>query len=144
MPYTYEYSRPAVTVDIIVLRNAMTQVLLIKRLLPPFENQWALPGGFVEMEETLEKAAERELEEETGITGISLSQFHAFSDPDRDPRHRTISVVFWGEAGQDKYLTKAGSDAKEAKWFEINNLPSLAFDHDKILRKAVTELINRM
>ncbi len=144
MPYTYEYPRPAVTVDIIVFRNKMSEVLLIKRLHPPFQDHWALPGGFVDMDETLEEAATRELEEETGITGISLHQFHAFSDPGRDPRHRTISVIFWGISENSNSLAKAGSDAGEVCWFNLNVLPSLAFDHEKILEKATTDLIQKM
>lgn len=144
MPYTYEYPRPAVTVDIIVFRNKMSEVLLIKRLHPPFQNYWAFPGGFVDMDETLEEAAARELEEETGMTGISLHQFHAFSDPCRDPRHRTISVIFRGIYEDSDSPARAGSDAGEVCWFKLNALPALAFDHEKILEKAVNDLIKKI
>jgi len=134
--YTYKYPRPAVTVDILVFRNRMTEVLLIKRLHPPFEGKWALPGGFMDMDETLEEAAVRELEEETGLSGIKLKQLHAFSAPDRDPRHRTVSVAFYGVLENDQALARAGSDAKEAEWFKLNDLPPLAFDHGKIMNVA--------
>lgn len=137
MPYTYDYPRPAVTVDIVVFRSNLTEVLLIRRMNPPFENTWAIPGGFVDMDETLEQAAARELEEETGITGVLLRQFHAFSEPLRDPRHRTISIAFHGFLEDYQGVAKAGSDAKEVKWFKTNNLPPLAFDHDQILKKAL-------
>lgn len=136
MPYTYTYPRPAVTVDIVVFRSNLTEVLLIRRLNPPFENTWAIPGGFVDMNETLEQAAARELEEETDLKEILLRQFHAFSEPNRDPRHRTISIAFYGFVENDQGDAIAGSDAKDARWFKTNELPSLAFDHDKILAKA--------
>jgi 8-oxo-dGTP diphosphatase len=139
--YTYQYPRPTVTVDIIVLRKNMTEILLIKRLNPPFEGNWALPGGFLDMNETLEEAAVRELKEETGLSGISLQQLHAFSALDRDPRHRTISVVFYGILAGNHADAVAGSDAKEAKWFNLNHLPPLAFDHDYILEIAFEKLL---
>ena len=134
--YTYKYPRPAVTVDILVFRNSMSEVLLIQRLHPPFEDKWALPGGFIDMNETLEAAAVRELEEETGLSGIELKQLHAFSALDRDPRHRTVSVAFYGVLENEQALAKAGSDAKEAEWFRLNDLPPLAFDHGKIMKLA--------
>lgn len=96
------------------------------------------------MDETLEAAAVRELEEETALTGISLLQFHAFSAPDRYPRHRTISVIFWGFLENSQAAARAGSDAREVNWFKMNALPPLAFDHDKILEKAVNELIMKI
>ncbi len=134
MNYTYDYPRPAVTVDIILLRNACEspQILLIQRLNPPFQNQWALPGGFVDMDETLEEAAIRELEEETGIKGVLLSQFNAYSTVDRDPRGRTISMVFSGIAKKND-IPVAGDDAKKAQWYDIKTLPDLAFDHAEII-----------
>jgi 8-oxo-dGTP diphosphatase len=138
--YTYKYPRPAVTVDILVFRKKMSEVLLIKRLHPPFEGKWALPGGFMDMDETLEAAAVRELEEETGLSGIELKQLHAFSALDRDPRHRTVSVAFYGVLENEQTLARAGSDAKEAEWFNLNDLPPLAFDHDKILKTAFKKL----
>lgn len=135
--YIYDYPRPALTVDMMVTRNVGlgTEILLIQRLNPPFQNQWALPGGFVDMDETLEQAAARELEEETGLTGIVINQFKAFSTPGRDPRGHTISVIFIGEASQDSSV-KAGDDAKYASWFSLKELPSLAFDHADIIQEA--------
>ena len=131
MSFTYKYPRPAITVDIIVLRNS-TEILLIQRLNEPFKDGWALPGGFVDMDETLENAAVRELEEETGLHGIDLKQFKAYSDINRDPRGRTISVVFSGISNQE-YNAVAGDDAKNVQWFDINDLPELAFDHEMII-----------
>lgn len=134
MEYTYSYPRPAVTVDILLIKNACEnpEILLIQRLNPPFKDQWALPGGFVDMDENCEEAAERELHEETGITDVILTQFKTYSDVDRDPRGRTISVVFTGIAKSDD-VPIAGDDAKNAQWFRMNDLPKLAFDHNIIL-----------
>ncbi|HHN47433.1 MAG TPA: NUDIX domain-containing protein, partial [Bacteroidales bacterium] len=98
-------------------------------------------GGFMDMDETLEEAAVRELEEETGLTGISLQQLHAFSALDRDPRHRTVSVAFYGVLEGDQTEAVAGSDAKEVAWFKLNHLPPLAFDHDEILKIAFGRLL---
>ncbi len=134
MNYSYKYPRPAVTVDIIIIRDACAnpEILLIQRLLPPYKDQWAIPGGFINMDETAEQAAERELSEETGLENIILNQFRAYSAVDRDPRGRTITIVFTGVAKIDAE-PKSGSDAKNAKWFKINSLPKLAFDHELIL-----------
>ncbi|NQU33620.1 MAG: NUDIX hydrolase [Bacteroidetes bacterium] len=136
--YSYNYPRPAVTVDIIVLRDvcANPEILLIQRLNPPFQDEWALPGGFVDMDETLEQAADRELAEETGLVDIILSQFKTYSVVDRDPRGRTISVVFIGITKAET-KAKAGDDAKNTQWFSINRLPMLAFDHEKIIGEAI-------
>lgn len=140
MPYTYEYPRPSVCVDIIVLykQQDQTHILLIERKHPPFENKWALPGGFIEMEETLEKSALRELQEETGLILENVEQFATYGNPGRDPRGRTISVVY--SAIIKKLLPlKAGDDASKAKWFDIKELPELAFDHKKIIMDFYTE-----
>ena len=136
--YTYKYPRPALTVDIIITRNVSSgiEILLIQRLNPPFKDHWALPGGFVDMYETLEQAAARELVEETGLTSINIKQFRAYSEPGRDPRGHTISVVFTGSL-TDYSIVKAGDDAKSANWFNIDNLPSLAFDHNEIISEAL-------
>lgn len=136
--YCYEFPRPAVSVDIVVMRGPeeSREVLLIRRGADPYKGMWALPGGFVEENETLETAAKRELEEETGLKRVKVRQIGAFSDPDRDPRGRTISVAFLAQlAGQGK--ARAGDDADESKWFALDALPRLAFDHRKILRRAV-------
>jgi 8-oxo-dGTP diphosphatase len=127
------------TVDIIVFEfsSDYRKVLLIQRDRPPFEGVWALPGGFVDINETLEHAAHRELEEETRLKNISLKQFHAFSEINRDPRHRTVSVVFYGFVDEKNNKVIAGSDARSAQWFLLDNLPSLAFDHGKILQKLI-------
>ena len=129
------------TVDAAVFRQreGKTEILLIRRDRPPFEGQWALPGGFVDMDETLEEAVARELEEETNITGVELKQLHAFSTLGRDPRGRTISVVFWGVL-KDGQKATAGDDAREANWFDINDLPGLAFDHREVVEMAVRAL----
>ena len=134
MGVTYKYPRPAVTVDIILMRNACEkpEILLIQRLNPPFKDSWAFPGGFVDMDETLEDAATRELHEETGVSGVMLSQFNAYSSIDRDPRGRTISVIFTGIAKAETVI-KAGDDAKNARWFYLEDLPDLAFDHNEII-----------
>ncbi|HJN05373.1 MAG TPA: NUDIX hydrolase [Bacteroidales bacterium] len=136
--YTYKYPRPALTVDMMVTRNVSSgiEILLIQRLNPPFQNQWALPGGFVDMEETLEHAASRELAEETGLTDIVLSQFKAFSTLGRDPRGHTISVIFTGLASKDS-IVRAGDDAKNVSWFSVDKLPSLAFDHAEIIQEVL-------
>lgn len=135
MPYTYQYPRPAVTVDIILLdTNNTANLLLIQRKKPPFQGKWAFPGGFIDAEETLEHAAVRELKEETGLTIKHLKQFKTFSEPKRDPRGRTISTVFYGYLPpKTADQTKAGDDAARAKWFPLENLPALAFDHDQIM-----------
>jgi len=138
MAYTYEYPRPAVTVDCIIYRNLNkeTELLLVERKSPPFEGVWALPGGFMEINERLIEAAKRELAEETSLKNIALEQFHTFDEPGRDPRHRTISTVFVGELKNSKQEPKASSDAKSVKWFHVNDLPELAFDHDNIIHLA--------
>lgn len=141
MSYTYTYPRPAVTVDAVVFRRSAPgiSVLLIERRNDPFKGYWALPGGFVDMEETLEEAVSRELAEETGLKNIELEQLQAFSAIGRDPRGRTISVVFWGIL-QNDLEPVSGDDAAEARWFNINNLPNLAFDHDEVLQLALKKL----
>jgi 8-oxo-dGTP diphosphatase len=134
LAYTYAYPRPALTVDALVLAGAGEEwkILLIRRGREPFAGMWAFPGGFVDMEETLERASLRELEEETGLKLTAMEQFRVFDAPGRDPRHRTISVVFYAflpEVG----AVKGGDDASAAGWFPLNDLPPLAFDHAHIL-----------
>ena len=142
MPYTYEYPRPCVTVDCVIFRDSglKKQVLLIRRKNDPFKDRWAFPGGFVDMDETLEHAAARELEEETGLTGIHLQQLHAFSAIHRDPRARTIGIAFFGFLQDESIKAAGGDDAAEAAWFDLDKIPPLAFDHDDILQKALERL----
>ncbi len=136
MSYTYKYPRPAVTVDIMLFdRGAPQKLLLIQRKNPPFQGQWAFPGGFVDPDETLEIAAQRELKEETGVSVKHLEQFKTFSEPDRDPRGRTISTIFFAAIDQ-KIPVSANDDAAKADWFDLNKLPPLAFDHEKIVQEA--------
>ncbi len=134
MPYEYAYPRPALTVDALILCKTTngTQILLIQRKHPPFENLWALPGGFMDMDETLEQAVVRELLEETGLVCHNLQQFKSYSAVDRDPRGRTLSVVFWEVITAIPKIT-AGDDAKKAQWFSLDRLPELAFDHGEII-----------
>jgi 8-oxo-dGTP diphosphatase len=138
MSFIYNYPRPAVTVDCLIYsgKGQLKEVLLIKRNNEPFKGMWALPGGFLGMDETLEQAAIRELREETGIGVNHLEQFHTFDRIDRDPRHRTISTVFIGKIDQDRPTVMAGSDAGEAGWFNLTHLPRLAFDHEDIIQLA--------
>jgi len=141
LAYTYEYPRPSLTVDAVIFRQQgdSYEILFIQRGRSPYEGNWALPGGFVNMDETLEDAIARELEEETSLKNLSLNQLHAFSTPGRDPRGHTISVVFWGIVS-NKQTIKAGDDAREARWFSLDHLPELAFDHNEIVEMAVKKL----
>ena len=138
--YCYKYPRPAVTTDCVVcsVTNHKFEVLLVKRANEPFKDMWALPGGFLEENETLEGCACRELEEETGLSGVRLKQFEAFSEVNRDPRGRTISVAFVGEVEKEKCAPKAADDAKEVAWFALEKLPELAFDHRTIIARAMS------
>jgi len=141
------YERPSVTVDIALFTYAAErlQVLLIRRGAEPFAGAWALPGGFVEIDESLEAAAARELFEETGVQGVFLEQLAAFGDPDRDPRGRVISIAYIASAGADiMATTRAGDDASAAAWFDVYDPPPLAFDHDRILRVALQRLQHKL
>ena len=137
MAYTYKYPRPAVTADCIVItREAEPKVLLIQRGNPPFEGGWAFPGGFMNMDETTEQCAFRELEEETGLKIGEVHQIGAYSRVDRDPRGRTITVAYL--AVVDAPIAVIGQDdAAKAQWFPLSALPELAFDHDEIMRDAI-------
>ncbi|MFC2111562.1 NUDIX domain-containing protein [Bacteroidota bacterium] len=143
MKYTYDYPRLSLTVDALIFMKDIdgTKVLLIQRDKAPYEGKWALPGGFVDMEETLEESIKRELKEETNLESIELFQFHSFSKLRRDPRGRTVSVVFYGFTSKDNSNIIAGDDARDAKWFDINDFPELAFDHTEIIEKAIEEII---
>jgi 8-oxo-dGTP diphosphatase len=147
MPHTYDYPRPAVTVDALVaLRGAAgraVEVLLVRRAREPFRGTWALPGGFVEPEEDLLPAARRELEEETGLAGVALEQFRAYGAPGRDPRGRTISIVFAGLLEPPAPRVEGRDDAAEARFFAAGALPPLAFDHAQIVAEGLRWLAAR-
>lgn len=134
--YSYPYPRAALTVDAIVftIENDLKWLLLIERGNEPFKHQWALPGGFIDMNETLEEACKRELHEETGLRVESMTQFKAFDKPDRDPRHRTISVVFSAKLNEKAVVT-GSDDAARAAWYPVDQLPALAFDHQQIIEE---------
>ncbi|NLZ07371.1 MAG: NUDIX hydrolase [Phycisphaerae bacterium] len=141
--YVYDWPRPMVTVDAAVFRFARGKawLLLVERKKEPYKGQWAIPGGFVEMDEELEDAVARELKEETGLTGIALEQLRAFGTVGRDPRGRQITVVFTGIAAKGQTIVRGGDDAAEARWFPIDRLPeNLAFDHDRVTRAAIARL----
>ncbi|WP_315536403.1 NUDIX hydrolase [Prevotella koreensis] len=136
--YTYRYPHPAVTADCIVFacQNEKTQVLLIKRGSEPCKDMWALPGGFMNIDESAEEAAIRELKEETGIDVKEVTQVGAYSKVDRDPRERVITIAFYTVI--DNPVKAVGQDdAKQAEWFTLDNLPTLAFDHSEILSAAI-------
>lgn len=135
--FCYQYPRPAVTVDIVLFhRSPRLEVLLIKRRKKPFKDRWAFPGGFVDENESLENAAARELQEETGLKGIKLEQIGAFGDPGRDPRGHTVSVVF-AAVLEKRQEARAADDALDARWRSARRPPKLAFDHQKILKFAI-------
>lgn len=142
MAFEYEYPRPALTVDCIVfgLDNDELKVMLIQRDLEPFEGCWALPGGFVHVDETLEDAAYRELSEETGITNVFLEQLYTYGAVDRDPRERIVSVAYYALVNLEGHEIKASTDARNAAWFSISDIPPLAFDHVEIYEMALTRL----
>ncbi len=141
MKFCYEYPRPAITVDAVVLTDDSTpKVLLIRRKNPPFQNAWAFPGGFVDMDETLEEAVVRELQEETAILLPNLQQFKAYSRINRDPRFRAISVAFIGTVRETDCQLNAQDDAADARFFPVTSLPDLAFDHKQILEEVLSFL----
>jgi 8-oxo-dGTP diphosphatase len=138
-----DYAHPVLTVDVVAFTQyeGRPRVLLIRRRKPPFEGAWALPGGFVEVGESLEEAARRELEEETGLRDVRLEQFHAFGDPGRDPRGHTVTVAYWSWVPSDvMHHVRGGDDAAEARWWPLDDLPPLAFDHADIISYARDQL----
>ncbi|KIG14191.1 putative Nudix-like regulator [Enhygromyxa salina] len=142
MAYSYEYPRPALTVDCVVfgLDEGELEVLLIRRGIEPFANRWALPGGFVRLDETLEAAARRELEEETGLSKVFLEQLFTFDAIDRDPRERVVTVAHYALVKLSDHKVRAATDAADAAWFAISDLPELAFDHAQIFEIALERL----
>ena len=143
MAYTYDYPRPSLTVDCIIFgldESSRLKVLLIQRAKDPFKDAWALPGGFVDENETLEYAALRELKEETGISDVFIEQLFTFGTPGRDPRGRVVTVAYYSLINLAEHKIGADTDALDVKWFPINSLPPLAFDHAEILKTAINRL----
>lgn len=138
--YCYRYPHPAVTTDCVIFGfdGERLQVLLIERGIEPYKGKWAFPGGFLKMDETAEEGARRELKEETGLDGAYMEQFHTFSAPERDPRERVITIAYYALVKIQE--VKGGDDAASARWFPLDDIPSLAFDHDYILRMATQRL----
>lgn len=142
--YCYKYPHPSVTTDCVIFGfdGSKLKVLLIERGIEPYKGRWAFPGGFLKMEESAEEGALRELQEETGLTGAYIEQFHTFTDPKRDPRERVITIAYFALVRiQD---VKGGDDAAKAQWFALDEIPQLAFDHDMILRMAQSRLRERI
>ncbi len=146
MKYSYDYPRPAVTVDCVVfgLDEGDLKLMLIQRELDPFKHQWALPGGFVHIDEDLEEAARRELDEETGISKAYLEQLYTEGAVERDPRGRVITVAYYALTNLEDHNIVAATDAENAGWFSIHDLPTLAFDHRKIIGVALERLRNKV
>jgi 8-oxo-dGTP diphosphatase len=142
MAHTYQYPRAALTVDCVVFGfdEGDLKVLLIERGLEPFKGRWALPGGFVRVEETVDAAARRELQEEAGLTNVFLEQLYTFGALERDPRERVVSVAYYALVKLSEHEAKAATDAANAKWFPVLKVPRLAFDHADILATAVERL----
>ncbi len=142
MSYTYQYPHPAVTTDVILftIHEERLELLLIRRGAEPFKGRWALPGGFVNIDEDLADCAKRELEEEAGITGVYLEQLNTFGAPDRDPRGRVISVAYYALVPRERLAIRAASDAEAVAWFPCSALPPLAFDHESIVALAYERL----
>ncbi len=142
------YERPSVTVDVVILtmRRRRLEVLLVKRRHWPFEGMWAIPGGFINPDESLEDSARRELEEETGVRDVYLEQLYTFGDPGRDPRTRVITVVYYALIRQEQLhgMVRAGDDAAETRWFPVYSLPEMAFDHQKILTYTMQRMSGKL
>ncbi|MBS7408820.1 MAG: NUDIX hydrolase [Prevotellamassilia sp.] len=142
--YSYDYPHPAVTTDCVIFGfdGSDLKVLLIERGIEPFKGKWALPGGFLKMDETAHEGALRELEEETGMNNAYIRQFHTFTEPGRDPRERVITIAHYALVRLQE--VKGGDDAAQARWFTMDEIPPLAFDHDRILRMAQIMLRERI
>lgn len=136
LKYCYKYPHPSVTTDCVIFGfdGSKLRVLLIERGIEPFKGRWAFPGGFLKMDESAEEGALRELKEETGLEGAYIRQFHTFSAPDRDPRERVITIAYYALVRMQE--VKGDDDAADAKWFPLDDIPQLAFDHHRILCKA--------
>lgn len=142
--FCYKYPHPAVTTDCVIFGfdGSNLKILLIQRGLDPYKGKWALPGGFLKPDESAEECALRELKEETGLETTYIEQFHSYSAPDRDPRERVITIAYLALVKLQE--VKGGDDAAEARWFSVNQIPQLAFDHDVILRDALLRLRERI
>lgn len=142
--YCYKYPHPSVTADCVIFGfdGVGIKVLLIERGIEPYKGKWAFPGGFMQIDETAEECARRELEEETGLTNTSVEQFYTFSDVNRDPRERVVTVAHYALVRLSE--VRGGDDAASARWFSMDEIPGLAFDHDRILRMAVNCLKERI
>lgn len=144
MVFQYEFEQPGLTVDCVVFGLNFAahtlDALMIERDVPPYAGTWALPGGFVRSDETLEEAARRELREETNVTDLFLEQLYTFGDPQRDPRGWVVSVAYYALVSPEQYELRAATDARSARWFPVNRLPPLAFDHQEILDAALARL----
>lgn len=136
LKYCYKYPHPSVTTDCVIFGFGGTKlsVLLVKRGVEPYKGRWAFPGGFMNMDESAEEGALRELQEETGLKGAYIRQFHTFTAPERDPRERVITIAYYALVRMQEVA--GGDDADDARWFTLDEVPQLAFDHDQILRKA--------
>jgi 8-oxo-dGTP diphosphatase len=145
-PYCYAYPHPAVTTDVVLfsIRNGKLTLLLVRRGGEPFKDHWALPGGFLDIDEDLEDCALRELQEETGISGLYLEQLRTYGRPGRDPRERVISVAYYALAPSEGLTPRAASDATAAAWLPIGELPPLAFDHAEIIQAAHERLVAKL
>lgn len=151
MPFTYEFARPALAVDCVVFGLGRSRadepdlrVLLIQRGVPPFEGRWALPGGFVRVDETLDEAARRELSEEASVRVAYLEQLYTFGDLERDPRERVVSVAYFALVNPAEHVPSADTDATRAAWFGAKELPPLAFDHDRVVTVALERLRSKV
>ena len=144
--YQYEYPHPAVTTDIVIftVRDKQLKLLLIMRGGEPFKGKWALPGGFVQLDEDLETGARRELAEETGVSGVYLEQLYTYGAVDRDPRERVITVAYSALIPSDQIVLQAATDAEAVGWFSLDELPKLAFDHNKIVDMAHQRLVAKL
>lgn len=140
LKYHYKYPHPSVTTDCVIFGfdGMQLRVLLVERGVEPYKGRWAFPGGFLRMDESAEEGARRELQEETGLKGAYIKQFHTFTDPNRDPRERVLTIAYYALVRMQE--VKGGDDAARAAWFALSEVPSLAFDHDHILRVALKEL----
>ena len=142
--FCYKYPHPSVTTDCVIFGfdGVRIKVLLIERGVEPYKGKWALPGGFMKIDESADECARRELEEETGLKAASVEQFHTFTDVNRDPRERVITIAYYALVKLSEVY--GGDDASKAQWFSEEDIPSLAFDHDRILRMALNRLKERI